>query len=337
MDYLAIDIGGAALKAADGRGYVSSDRFALWQHPEKLAQELRTVIAGGPPCDHLLVTMTGELADCFASKNLGVQHILNAVDEAADGRHTRIYRTDGKMVTPQVARRSPELVGAANWHALARFAGRNAKEGVGLMVDVGSTTVDIVPLNNGEVAALGKTDTERLLSRELVYTGVERSPVCAIATAVPYRGQSCPVAQELFATTQDVYLVLKKLADDPTNSFTADGKPATKGAARIRLGRSICADEGEFNHRDAVAMAQALAEAQLLRISSAINEVAQRQPSPPRMIVLSGHGEFLGAQAIAKLKLKAEVMSLTQSLGPAVSRCATAHALAVLAREAAGV
>ena len=34
-----------------------------------------------------------------------------------------------------------------------------------------------------------------------------------------------------------------------------------------------------------------------------------------------------------KIKLKANVVSLTRELGPELSRCAPAHALAVLARE----
>src|SRR3954463_13735408 len=102
MHWLALDIGGANLKAADGKGFAESYAFALWREPNRLAQELRTIIAEAPESTHLAVTMTGELADCFDSKTQGVQHILKAVHAAADGRHTRVYLTDGMIVTPQV-------------------------------------------------------------------------------------------------------------------------------------------------------------------------------------------------------------------------------------------
>ena len=89
MNWLALDIGGANLKLADGLGFAASHRFALWKDRARLARELRIAIAASPVSDHLAVTMTGELADCFTDKPEGVEYILRAVHEAADGRHTR--------------------------------------------------------------------------------------------------------------------------------------------------------------------------------------------------------------------------------------------------------
>jgi probable H4MPT-linked C1 transfer pathway protein len=334
MDFLAFDIGGANLKIADGKDFAASRPFALWRRPKDLAQELRTLLAESPPSDHLLVTMTGELADCFESRGEGVRVILQAVETASDGRHTRVYRTDGKLVTPQVALRDPLLASAANWHVLARFAGRFAQQGPALVVDVGSTTCDIIPLVDGEVVARGSTDTQRMLAGELVYTGVERSPICAVLERVPYRNEWCPVAHELFATTRDAYLILGLLPEEPTSLVTADGRPATKAAARRRLGRMICANDEEYNHRDAVAIAQAVAEAQRTRLAECIERVARTLPRTPQTIVLAGQGEYLALQAVEKTKWQAAVVSLSRELGPKISRCAPAHALAVLAREA---
>lgn len=98
----------------------------------------------------------------------------------------------------------------------------------------------------------------------------------------------------------------------------------------------IAADGEEFNHRDAVAAAQSLADAQTARLASAITKVIANLPSPPAKIVLSGHGEFLAEAALQSLGLRSPTISLTGELGPALSRSATAHALAVLAREATG-
>ena len=237
MKWLALDIGGANIKAANGRGYAQSYPFALWRETGQLSQQIRTAISEAPASDHLAVTMTGELADCFESKPAGVRFILQAVSAGADNRHTRVYLVDGRLVTPQVALTMPHLAAAANWHALARFAGTYAAAGTAVLIDVGSTTCDVIPLIDGRPAAKGATDTQRLFSGELIYTGVERSPLCAVVGVAPYREQTCPVVQEVFATMRDVYQVLEYLPDDPANTATADGKPATRTCARVRLAR----------------------------------------------------------------------------------------------------
>ncbi|HEY2414008.1 MAG TPA: hydantoinase/oxoprolinase family protein [Pirellulaceae bacterium] len=336
MNWLALDIGGANIKAADGNGYAQSYGFPLWKQSPRLAQQLRTVIYEAPPSDHIAVTMTGELADCFESKAVGVRFILDALHSAADNRHSRVYLVDGRLVAPQVALSSPHLAAASNWHALARFATRFATAGTALVIDVGSTTCDIIPLVNGQPVASGTTDTQRLVAGELVYTGVERSPICAVVSLVPYRGKSCPVVHEVFATMRDAYLILEKLPEDPANTQTPDGKPAKRGFARSRLARMIAADDQEFNHKDAVAIAESAADAQVSRLAAAIQQVSDTLPMPPQLAIISGQGEFLARDAIEFLQMTCPVVSLGNELGGPVSRCAPAHALAVLAREITG-
>lgn len=334
MTWLALDIGGANLKVADGNHFAESYSFPLWRDPNGLSQQVRTIISEAPRSDHLAITMTGELADCFENKAAGVRHILRMVGEGSDNRHTRVYLVDGRMVAPQVAVTLPQLAAASNWHALARFAGRFAKQGAALLIDVGSTTSDVIPLQDGVPIAKGKSDTERLLNGELFYTGVERSPACAVAHTVLYRGQHCPLAQEVFATMRDAYLLLTAMPEDPADHNTADGRPATKAAAKIRIGRAIAGDSEEVNHRDAAGIAQCLADAQAAQLAGAIQKVVSAMPGPPETIILSGHGEFLAINALRVANLRAKTLSLRNELGPTLSRAAPAHALAVLAREA---
>ena len=122
--------------------------------------------------------MTGELADCFTTKAVGVGHIVQAVTVAAGHRPVALYRINGELISPPDAIREPLSVAAANWHALASFVCRFVKRDAGLLIDIGSTTADVIPLIDGRPKTAGLTDVERLLSGELVYTGVERSPVC---------------------------------------------------------------------------------------------------------------------------------------------------------------
>ncbi len=322
---VALDISGANLKIADGRGYAASEAFALWREPQRLAEALRRLLAVAPPTEHLVATMTGELADCFRSKSEGVAAIVKAIVDAADGRTVGIYLTDGSLAPPAEANRRPLEAAASNWHVLARFAARYLPGGCGLLIDIGSTTCDIIPIRDGQPVAVGKTDPERLAAGELVYTGVVRSPVCAVVTELPWRGAMCPVAQELFATTLDAYLVLGDLPEEPDNLQTADGRPATREFARERLARMICADRDMFDECDALAAARAVREAQVQRIARGLHS--------PTAAVISGQGEFLARRVLEQVGFGGQVVSLGEQLGPRVSQAAPAHALAVLGRE----
>jgi len=201
-------------------------------------------------------------------------------------------------------------------------------------LDIGSTTCDVIPLVDGRPTALGRNDTERLLAGELVYSGVERTPLCAVASQVLYRSQECPIAAELFATMRDAYIVLGELPEQPEDVDTADGRPATVVASRIRLGRMICADKEQFGQADALAMAESFADVQVASIAIAVKRVIASMPLRPETIILSGHGEFLARRVLSESGLTAQVVSLTDRLGPDMSRAATAYAMAVLARKA---
>lgn len=336
MGWLGLDIGGANLKAADAAGFALSRPFALWRAPERLAEELQRLIAASPHSDRLAVTMTGELADCYATKAIGVRAILDAVEQAAGQQRIAVYLTDGRFVRPDEARESWPLAAASNWRALAEFACRFASRRPALLLDMGSTTADFIPISDRGPCPIGMTDTDRLLSGELVYTGVERTPVNAVVRTFPWRGEACPVAAELFATTADAYLMLGDLPEDPADVDTADGRLRTREASHARLARMICADATTFSLDDAMAAATAIRDAQQELMHDALLRVASRQVDPPQTIIMSGQGEFLLTRLVARLPWACNVVSLNERLGSEVSRCAPAHAVAVLANEMLG-
>ena len=259
--------------------------------------------------------------------------ILDAVESAADGRPVRVYRRDGRLVAPPVIRMSPLTAAATNWHALSRFAAaRWRDDGPAMLIDVGSSTCDVLPLHPVDAMPDAATDAKRLSRGELIYLGVERTPVCALVSELPLGGEQCAVARELFATTQDIALLLKHCAEDEANRDTADGQPATKAAARRRMSRMVCADDDEFNHRDAVRMAQTVWDAMVELLATGMQRVAAAH-GEPRRIVLSGHGEHLACEAVARCQWPVELVPLSAELGPQLSRSAPAHALAVIANE----
>src|SRR5262249_8238736 len=126
---LGLDVGGANLKAAHSSGTCRSRPFALWKNPAALPDSLRELLHGLPDADLLAVTMTGEPCDCFATKREGVRCILDAVVQAAGARTVRVWHNDGRLTDAATARETPLTVAAANWLALATFAGRFAPTG----------------------------------------------------------------------------------------------------------------------------------------------------------------------------------------------------------------
>ena len=272
--------------------------------------------------------MTGELCDCFPSKRAGVLSILDAVENAAESIPARVWRTDG-FGDIATARSAPLQVAAANWLALVWFAARFAPSGPALVLDIGSTTTDITPLWNGQPAPLGRTDPERLRNRELVYTGIRRTPLCALIGATG--------AAEWFATTLDIYLILSTIAEDVGNSDTADRRPATREFAHARLARMLCGDLETSTAEERQNLAERLARQQAEWIYDAMKEVASRLPQPPRTVLLAGSGEFLARTALNIAPLASEapmVISLADELGPSLSEAACAYAVAILAGEA---
>ena len=224
---LGLDIGGANLKLAHTDTTARTVPFELWKRPDKLPGALSELLAGAPLFDQVAVTMTGELCDCFETKRQGVHAILDAVEATCSALPARIWRNDGQFVDIAEARQTSYQVAAANWLALATFVGRFVDRGAAMLIDIGSTTTDIIPILDGKPIPQGRTDPDRLLTGELVYRGVRRTPICC-------NSQSC-IAAELFATTLDAFLLLNKIPENTEDRSTADGRPASKPFAHARL------------------------------------------------------------------------------------------------------
>lgn len=335
MQVIGLDIGGANLKAADLRKHAVSRSFPVWREPEKLSEKLREVIDEFPTPDILAVTMTAELADCFRTKQEGVDQILTAVEAAADGKPVYVWQTGAEFVAPDVARDIPLLVAAANWHALATWLGRIVPDGDSLLIDVGSTTTDVIPLSNGIPVPEGLTDSTRLVSGELIYAGARRTPVFALAPTVPLHGAECPLAAEFFATTLDVHLVRGNIPEDASDLDTANGKPATKRDAADRLARAVCCDINEANLLEIDAIAKHLEAAQRAGIVRAIDRVLDRLDNPCSRLLVSGSGSFLAEQAADEVpRLKdCPRIRVTEFFSTEIAESACAFAVANLAAE----
>src|SRR5439155_26603802 len=128
---------------------------------------------------------------------------------ALDPDRTVLYAGRAGYVAPRAAARHVEDIASANWHATAALVAK--LRGTALLIDMGSTTTDIAPVAAGAIAARGYTDAERLGCGELVYTGLVRSFVMAIAERAPIAGSWTELVRENFANMADVHRLLQSL------------------------------------------------------------------------------------------------------------------------------
>lgn len=326
---LGFDIGGAHIKVAHTDGTAMQRPFALWKQPRRLTAELTALRRMAPLHDLIAVTMTGELCDCYVTKRDGVHAILRAVQRMSGDVPVKVWTTHGRFVTPAEAKHEWLAVAAANWLATAVWCGRLVPHGSALVVDIGSTTTDLTALENGRPIHQGGTDPERLRSSELVYTGVRRTPVCALISE--------GLAAELFATTLDVYLMLEQLPENPDDRNTADGRPATRNLAHARLARMLGGDSEMTRTEETLDLARRVAEVQRRRLREAASRVIARLRQPPQTIVTVGSGEFLAATLAEEDwgRGKPRRLSIAGQYSPAISQAACAYSIAVLASELA--
>jgi probable H4MPT-linked C1 transfer pathway protein len=246
------------------------------------------------------VTMTGELSDVFESREDGVAYLVDLVVKTAGAVRVLVYAGDAGFLAPLEAKQRTLDVASANWHASAALAAKHHNDA--LLVDVGTTTTDLVPIKGGEVAAGGATDGERLASGELVYTGVVRTPVMALTQTAPFRGHGQRIAAERFATMADIYRLTGDLPKDADPYPAADQRGKSPEESAGRLARMLGRDASEAELADWTALACYFAECQLALIEEAAREVVlQQQVLEAAPVIGAGCGRFLARQLAARL------------------------------------
>jgi probable H4MPT-linked C1 transfer pathway protein len=327
---IGLDVGGANTKAVWRNGSeqrIVSRPFEVWRDREALATVLREVVAdvAPEPAEAVVLTTTAELSDAFRTKRDGVGFVLDAAEAALGGPQLLAFTTAGEVVPLVEARaRAPE-VAAANWLASALAVAALYPDA--LMMDVGSTTADVIPIAAGRVVAVGQTDLDRLLAGELVYTGALRTNLAAIAPRVPVYGGWCPVASELFAISADVHLLLGHLAPAQYTCATPDGRPATVEFARERVARLVCADIEQMAPGEIDAIAAFLHAEQVRQIAAAVRRVSGRLERDPPVVPL-GAGAFLAREAAEGLGLTVAELPWSAAERDAAPAAALARLLA---------
>jgi len=292
------DIGGAHVKAARLRRGAVVDvaqwPCPLWQGMDRLEQVLDDARARWPDlaAHRHAVTMTGEMVDLFEHREDGVQRIAALLGGALPS--PRFFAGDAGWQPAGEAGAHWEQIASANWLATARQTSQAMPAREGLLIDIGSTTTDLIAFRRGHVLTASRSDAQRLQHGELVYQGVVRTPLCALARRIAWCGAALNVMNEFFATTADVYRLTGELDPAHDQHPSADNAAKDLPHTRARLARMIGLDERDGSAAQWLAFARAWREEQLAELRSQVQRVVERHDlGSGASVVAAGSGAFL--------------------------------------------
>lgn len=325
MEWIGLDIGGANLKLADpSRKKTKIKPFELWRHPNDLAENLR-LLAEGFPATNIAVTMTGELCDCFSSKESGVRHIVVSTRRAFPNAEIVFWTNHRTWADENKAIELPSLLAASNWLATAALASSLFASGKVCLIDMGSTTTDIVLIEHGKLLNKGFDDTSRLILGELVYTGFRRTPLACLL------GKK--VCSELFATIHDARIWLGMIPESPDQKGV-DGKGMTKELSRTRLARMMGADNSSISDGALSLLAHNAVNIQGQWIVGGLSSVLAKNPGWPETWVLAGEGAECLKEWLTEWNMPGSIISFDELAYEESSRDAAAVSVAILANRA---
>lgn len=350
MKIIGWDIGGANIKATlieakDEKAFrikTITHYFPIWVEGKErlpiILNKLKEEIVGESFIDAIGLTMTAELSDVYETKKEGVNHVLDCIKEVFPKGQIFVLDVDARLKTVEEARRDHLKVAGANWVGTAWMVSKWVKDCI--LLDVGSTTTDIIPIIKGRIMARGKTDFERLANGELIYNGTLRTNVATIVESVPVRGITTRISSELFALTGDVHLILGNISQGEYTTETADKRGKTRKEALSRLARVVCADADMLKEDEIVSIANYVYRKQLDKISDGIIQVyssIRASVKDKLSLVLTGIGRnFLGRKSAEKLRFES-IIDLAQIIGKDASVATPSVAMALMVAYERGV
>jgi probable H4MPT-linked C1 transfer pathway protein len=339
-----LDIGGANTKACWGNFSAlgppqklsgCSLNHAIYRDPQGLAavlQSIRRKCEVFIAIETVVVTMTAELCDVFASKDEGVNFIVEAVESVYAKIPLYIWTAKGAFATAEIIREQPLQAAAANWLASALALARSSalQGGTALWADMGSTTTDLLLLHKGKVLSQSHSDLDRLFSGELLYSGALRTSLDTLCDEVYVRGMLCNVMHEYFACTADVYRYLGLLEEKDYEIPTPDGKTVSVADCARRLARMVASSPQELGESALRLLALQFYTAQRHCISKAfLRLLSQVQEVSVELIVTDGQGSFLLDEVARELQLPSKPWwQILDGAEPGIA--ATAFCLALL-------
>lgn len=323
MNILGLDIGGANTKAAliKFRGleilesYSFIEYFPFWEKtlndiPNMFKRIVKNIIIENQfkleDINFFSITITAELSDAFQTKREGISTLLTALEQVFEKEKMFLINNDSKFINFNRVKSDPISVAAANWVSTSLFLGSFVPNCI--LIDAGSTTIDIIPILNSVPVAKGKNDVERLINHELIYTGGLRATIPSITHFVPYKEKMVRISFEKFALISDVHRILNNISEAEYITDTADNRSKSLEDCYARIARVICMDLDSISIKDLEVIAQYIYDKQIEIISKEIQEflsdLTKRLPEfrdDPNFVLTGLSADFLIRNTLQKM------------------------------------
>ncbi|NLV26388.1 MAG: H4MPT-linked C1 transfer pathway protein [Methanomicrobiales archaeon] len=293
---IGVDIGGANLKVVSESG-VFIHYCPLWKETP-----IREILQGYSEAKNAAVVMSGELADCFSSKQEGIEFIVSAVKDVFPD--ARFYGTDGLFHDFPV----PELA-AANWLVMADILRDFYPNS--LLIDMGSTTTDIIPLNAWDFLKR-QTDFSRLKSGLLAYYGVLRTPISSLLRSVSLDGQKVGISTEYFACSGDAHLLMGMITQEDYTTQTPDNFHTSRYECLRRMARMVCADVSEIGEESALFIAESYVKEEKKLIEEYVRTLIDRYAC--NRIITAGIGSGILSGWFDTINLNIEMGKISDAM-----------------------
>ncbi|MFX1313429.1 MAG: hydantoinase/oxoprolinase family protein, partial [Promethearchaeota archaeon] len=211
-----------------------------------------------------------------------------------------------KFISYSLAKSEYNSIAASNWVATSLYLGYF--EPFCILIDAGSTTIDIIPIVNSLPVAQGKDDISRMINHELLYTGGLRATIPSITHFVPFQGKLVRISFEKFALISDVHLILDNITEEEYINDTADNRSKSLEDCYARLSRILCMDIETISKEELNKIAKYIYEKQIEMIKDEVqifmSNLVVRFPKfkiNPKFVITGLAANFLIKKALLNL------------------------------------
>ncbi len=183
------------------------------------------------------ITITAESCDNFDNRRSGIISIIENCNLNIYGSKL-FYSNNGKYLKYDEALLNPDSLFSTNWMLTLKYL--NTLEDINLIIDVGSTTTDIIYKNMSIEENID--DHKRLANNTLFYAGVIRTPLPMLINKVSFFSKEMSLVNEVFSTTGDIFNVTNDIDFDQLDYIGADSLNYTKKNSYMRIARSLGLD-----------------------------------------------------------------------------------------------
>ena len=217
---------------------VKSKNINLWENFEELNYYFQEISKPYINYDvQNFITITAESCDNFNNRHTGIYSILENCNLNMYGKKL-YYSNIDKYLIYDDALKNPDSLFSTNWMLTLKYL--NKIKNVDLIVDIGSTTTDIIYKHMSITENID--DHKRLVNNSLLYAGVIRTPLPMIVNNVNFLSNEVPLINEVFSTTGDIFNITNDIDFNQLDYIGADNLNYTKKNSFVRIARSLGLD-----------------------------------------------------------------------------------------------